>query len=95
MFYKTNEERWHCRAKMVNVGTPEGINAAETLAAGGFSTDNAAASALLQERFSLKAEARAEDRLIKAEARAADATLSKEERGNAEFDRRAAEAELA
>jgi hypothetical protein len=93
MFYKTNEDGT-VEQKMVNVGTPEGINAAETLAAGGFSTDNAEASALLQERFSLKAEGRAEDRLIKAEARAADATLSKEERGNAEFDRRAAEAEL-
>ena len=93
MFYKTNEDGT-VEQKMVNVGTPEGINAAETLAAGGFSTDNAEASALLQERFTLKAEGRAEDRLKEAEARAADATLSKEERGNAEFDRRAAEAEL-
>jgi hypothetical protein len=93
MFYKTNEDGT-VEQKMVNVGTPNGIDMAETLAAGGFSTDNAEASALLQERFTLKAEGRAEDRLIKAEARAADATLSKEERGNAEFDRRAAEAEL-
>jgi hypothetical protein len=93
MFYLNNEDGT-VEQKMVNVGTANGIDMAETLAARGFVTDNAAASALLQERFTLKAEARAEDRLIKAEARAADATLSKEERGNAEFDRRAAEAEL-
>jgi hypothetical protein len=93
MFYLNNEDGT-VEQKMVNVGTANGIDMAETLAARGFVTDNAAASALLQERFTLKAEGRAEDRLIKAEARAADATLSKEERGNAEFDRRAAEAEL-
>jgi hypothetical protein len=93
MFYRTNEDGT-VEQKMVNVGTANGIDAAEILAADGFSTDNAEASLLLQERFTLKAEGRAEDRLIKAEARAADATLSKEERGNAEFDRRAAEAEL-
>ena len=93
MFYMNNQDGT-VEQKMVNVGTANGIDMAEALAERGFITDNAEASALLQERFTLKAEGRAEDRLIKAEGRAADVTLSKEERGNAEFDRRAAEAEL-
>jgi hypothetical protein len=95
MFYKTNEDGT-VEQKMVNVnGTPEGINAAETLAAGGFSTDNAEASALLQERFSLKAEGRAEDSFNKSRSYVQPMLpYLRKNAEMAEFDRRAAEAEL-